>query len=276
MSTDAARPIDRAGVGCEHNAMLEVRPVPALRDNYIWLIVHPDRRAAAIVDPGDAAPVLSALAAQELEAAAILITHHHPDHTGGVRELLRRHPVPVFGPATEQIPGRSVALGQGDRAQIAALQAEFSILDIPGHTAGHIAYFGHGMVFVGDTLFSAGCGRLFEGTPAQMHASLSRLAALPPPTLVYCGHEYTEANLRFAAAVEPENPDIRLRRAECAALRAAGRPTVPSALELELRTNPFLRVAEPAVRAAAEKFAGAALGGADEVLGAVRRWKDGF
>jgi hydroxyacylglutathione hydrolase len=256
--------------------MFAVRPVPAFKDNYIWLIVDSDGRRAAIVDPGDAAPVLAALAEMRLEPVAILVTHHHGDHVGGVNGLLERHRVPVFGPAGENIPGRTQALREGDLAEIGALNASFRVLDIPGHTAGHIAYVGHGMAFVGDTLFTSGCGRLFEGTAAQMHDSLSKLSALPANTQIFCGHEYTQANLRFAAAVEPGNADIQARSAACAALRERGLPTVPAPLELEHRTNPFLRVHVPAVRAAAERFAGRPLLDDAEVLGAIRRWKDDF
>ena len=256
--------------------MLTVRPVPALKDNYIWLIVNAEARCAAIVDPGDCAPVIAALDELRLRPAAILATHHHGDHVGGIAGLLERHRIPVFGPAGEKIPGRTHPLRQDDVAEIGELGASFSVLDIPGHTAGHIAYVGHGMAFVGDTLFTSGCGRLFEGTPAQMHASLSKLAALPGETRIYCGHEYTQANLRFAAAVEPGNADIQARIGACNALRKRGLPTVPGPLELEHRTNPFLRTSVAAVRQAAERFAGQPLGGEAEVLGAIRRWKDGF
>jgi hydroxyacylglutathione hydrolase len=256
--------------------MFTVRPVPAFKDNYIWLIVNSDSRRTAIVDPGDAAPVLEALADLRLQPVAILTTHHHGDHVGGVAALIGQYPMPVFGPAGEHIPGRTHALGEGDTAEIAGLDLTFRVLDIPGHTAGHIAYVGHGMAFVGDTLFTCGCGRLFEGTAAQMHASLAKLAALPPQTEIYCGHEYTQANLRFAAAVEPENADIQARVAACNALRERGLPTVPAPLELEQRTNPFLRAGVTAVRQAAERFAGAKLRDDAEVFGALRRWKDGF
>ncbi|HEY7840764.1 MAG TPA: hydroxyacylglutathione hydrolase [Gammaproteobacteria bacterium] len=256
--------------------MFTVRPVPAFKDNYIWLIVNDESRRAAIVDPGDAAPVFAALDELRLEPVAILATHHHGDHVGGIAALIERHPVPVFGPAGEHIPGRTRAMREDDLAEIGDLGASFRVLDIPGHTAGHIAFVGHGMAFVGDTLFTAGCGRLFEGTAAQMHASLSRLAALPPQTLIYCGHEYTQANLRFAAAVEPGNVDIRARISACEDLRKRGLPTVPAPLQLELLTNPFLRVGTAAVRSAAERAAGHALGGDAEIFGAVRRWKDAF
>ena len=168
--------------------MIKVEPVPAFTDNYIWLIIQTDNQRVAIVDPGDAAPVLRRLHAEQLVPAAILITHHHPDHTGGVRDLLDHYAIPVYGPGTEQIPCRSHALGEGDVVELPDLSLKFGVMSIPGHTAGAIAYYSDGMVFVGDTLFMSGCGRLFEGTPAQMHQSLDRLAALPDNTLVYCGH----------------------------------------------------------------------------------------
>jgi hydroxyacylglutathione hydrolase len=268
--------IDGSWIGCEHNAMFTVRPVPAFKDNYIWLIVNNASRHAAIVDPGDAVPVLDALAQSSLQPVAILTTHHHGDHVGGVAGLLERRRMPVFGPAGEQIPGRTHPLREGDVIAIDGLGASFRVLDIPGHTAGHIAYIGHGMAFTGDTLFTSGCGRLFEGTAPQMHASLSKLAALPRQTQIYCGHEYTQANLRFAAVVEPGNVDIQARATACAALRARGLPTVPAALELEHRTNPFLRVHVPAVREAAEGFDGSRLHDHAAVFAALRRWKDGF
>ena len=193
--------------------MVAIIPIPAFTDNYIWLLR--DGRGAVVVDPGDAAPVLAYLAAHDLALTAILATHHHGDHVGGVTALLERFPVPVFGPARERIPGRTNAVADGDRIVVPGLPGTLAVLDIPGHTAGHVAYFGEidgvPVLFCGDTLFAAGCGRLFEGTPAQMWASLSALAALPPATRVYCGHEYTLANLRFAQAVEPHNPDVAAR-----------------------------------------------------------------
>lgn len=261
---------------CEHNAMLEVTPVPAFRDNYIWLVTGTQSRRTAIVDPGDAGPVLDALDANGLEPCAILITHHHGDHVGGVTQLLSHFDVPVYGPATESIPGRTTALAEGDQVRLEALPAEFRILDIPGHTAGHIAYFGHGMLFAGDTLFMSGCGRLFEGTAEQMYASLEKIRRLPGSTRVYCAHEYTLANLRFARAVEPNNDDLSQRLRECTALRERGIPTVPGPLDIECATNPFLRAHVPVVREAAARHAGQALGADSEVFAALRRWKDDF
>ena len=256
--------------------MIDVKPVPAFRDNYIWLITNPADRTAAVIDPGDPAPVSRALDEGGWRLAAILVTHHHPDHTGGVAELARRHGVPVYGPAAEAIPSRTVAVREGDRVTLEAPGITFEVLEVPGHTAGHVAYHGRGMLFIGDTLFMSGCGRLFEGTPAQMHRSLSRIAKLPPDTKVYCAHEYTLANLRFARAVEPDNRDIAERADACAGLRANGQPTVPATLAVELKTNPFLRSGAPAVVAAAERQAGRKLDSEVEVFAAIRKWKDNF
>ena len=201
---------------------------------------------------------------------------HHGDHTGGIRRLLKHAQVPVYGPFGEQIPDRTVALSDGDTADIEALGLRFEVIDVPGHTAGHIAYFGHGALFCGDTLFSGGCGRLFEGTPAQMTASLDRLTALPAATRVYCAHEYTLANLRFAAAVEPGNQALSDYTARARTLRADDRPTLPSTLGLECEINPFLRCDQPDVVHAAEAHSGQSLNDRVEVFATVRAWKDGF
>ncbi len=255
--------------------MLNVTPVRAFQDNYIWLIRSPDNRFAAIVDPGDARPVLQALQADNLTPVAILITHHHGDHTGGIGGLLEQYPdLAVYGPAGERIPSRTRALKEGDTVELPELGARFTVLDVPGHTAGHIAYYGEGALFCGDTVFANGCGRLFEGTAVQMHASLSKIAALPGDTLVYCAHEYTLDNIAFAKWVEPDNPDLLQREQDSKALRERGLPTVPSRLELERRTNPFLRFDESTVIRAAQKFAGRPLGAGAETFGMVRYWKD--
>jgi hydroxyacylglutathione hydrolase len=258
--------------------MVAIIPIPAFTDNYIWLLR--DGRTAVVVDPGDAAPVQAYLSAHDVALTAILATHHHGDHVGGVAALLERFPVPVFGPARERIPGRTNAVADGDRIVVPGLPGTLAVLDIPGHTAGHVAYFGEidgvPALFCGDTLFAAGCGRLFEGTPAQMWASLSALAALPPATRVYCGHEYTLANLRFAQAVEPHNPDVVARSARDAATRERGEPTLPSTIGLELATNPFLRAARPDVRASAERHAGQPLPDDVAAFAALRAWKNGF
>jgi hydroxyacylglutathione hydrolase len=258
--------------------MTSIIPIPAFTDNYIWLL---HRGASAVaVDPGDAAPVLDWLDRSGARLTAILVTHRHPDHVGGIEALLARYPVPVHGPAGEAIPGRTHALREGDRLRLPEIGADLSVLDIPGHTAGHIAYAGtvgaEPVLFCGDTLFAGGCGRVFEGTHEEMWASLSKLAALPPGSLVCCAHEYTLANLRFAQAVEPGNVALAARRQAAEATRAQGRPTVPSTIADELATNPFLRVEEPEVAAAAQARAGRPLVLASERFGALREWKNAF
>lgn len=254
---------------------LTLSALPAFRDNYIWLLADAAGNAAA-VDPGDAAPVNAAVDARNLKLCAVLVTHHHADHMGGAAELAVRHRCPVFGPAREAQDAVTVALGEGVLVELPGLQARFRVLDIPGHTAGHIAFEGCGIIFCGDTLFSAGCGRLFEGTPEEMHGSLTKLAALSPDTRICCGHEYTLANLRFAATVEPDNRAIRRYTAECEAKRARGEATLPSTLAIERQVNPFLRCTEPAVMEAASRQAGRVLTDPVDVFAAIRRWKDGF
>lgn len=216
-------------------------PLPALADNYIWLL-HDDDGNAIVVDPGDATVVEQALAARQLQLRAILLTHHHHDHIGGAAELRRHHAVPVYAPDDERISEATTRVRDGDAIDLASPQAHFDVIAIPGHTLSHVAYIGAGLLLCGDTLFSLGCGRLFEGSPAQMLASLDRLSTLPGKTLVCGGHEYTEANGRFARTIEPENAELRRRLQEVAALRAQLRPTLPVALAGELATNPFLRV----------------------------------
>ncbi|WP_088279442.1 hydroxyacylglutathione hydrolase [Ideonella sp. A 288] len=251
--------------------------LPAFTDNYIWML-H-DGHRAIVVDPGDAQPVQAALESRGLELAGILVTHHHPDHVGGVDALRSSLHGEVFGPVREDIPTPFRALHHGDTVQVAGLA--FDVIDVPGHTAGHIAFVHRPpqgqapILFCGDTLFSAGCGRLFEGTAAQMHASLSSLAALPPDTQVCCAHEYTESNLRFAAAVEPDNAAIADHIQVCRSLRADGRSTLPSTIGRELEINPFLRCAIPAVQAAARQR-GAADDSGPAVLGALREWKNTY
>ena len=257
--------------------MLEVSPVRAFSDNYLWLIRAPgDRTGAVVVDPGDARPVQVALEQQDLELRAILVTHHHPDHVGGVRALAERYSPEVFGPARETLPCEFRPLDGGDVVSLAGLGLEFDVMDVPGHTRGHIAYHGHGALFCGDTLFSGGCGRLFEGTAAQMLDSLDRIAALPDDTLVYCAHEYTLGNLRFAAAVEPGNADVLETLDAVRALRSRDAITLPTTLGRERRINPFLRCRAPTVRAAAEARAGRPLPSPSDVFAVIRGWKDEF
>ena len=256
---------------------MNVLALPAFSDNYIWML-H-DGVGAAVVDPGDAAPVCAALDAHGLVLKAILVTHHHADHVGGVQALRDRLQGPVYGPARERIPEPFVPLAEGDHVDL--LGHRFDVLDVPGHTAGHIAYVvrqtdaDEPMLFCGDTLFSAGCGRLFEGTPEQMQASLAKFTALPGDTRVYCTHEYTQSNLRFALAVEPENPEVQAASARCAELRARGDITLPSTVAAELRFNPFLRCAEPAVAASARAH-GASDNSPLAVFAALREWKNQF
>ena len=259
---------------------LEISPIPACQDNDLWLLSHSGQ--AVVVDPGDAAPVEAELERRGLQLVAILITHHHPDHIGGLDAMLQKHSVPVYGPLAEHktIPQLSVTLGDGDEIEV--LGRRFKVMEVPGHTLGHIVYFAGAsdldppILLCGDTLFSAGCGRLFEGTPVQMHHSLERLAELPGATQVYCTHEYTQANLAFANAVEPDNKDLAEYAEHVAQLRKAGKPSLPTSLELEKRVNPFLRVSQPSVVAAVKREQGAAPKDDVATFASLRRWKDNF
>jgi hydroxyacylglutathione hydrolase len=251
---------------------MPLQALPAFTDNYIWTLADAGR--AVVVDPGDAAPVLQAADAG-LQPIAILLTHHHPDHVGGAAALLQRWPeLPVFAPHDERIDLRCRRVAAGD--VVDAGDWRFRVLEIPGHTRSHIAYVGHGLVFCGDTLFSLGCGRMFEGTPAQMLTSLDALAALPADTRVCCGHEYTVANAAFARVVDPDNAALRRRTEEAIAMREENRPTLPSLLGDELAANPFLRVDTPAVRASVAGQLGRAPADRVETFAVLRAWKDGF
>lgn len=255
-------------------------PVPGFADNYFWLLHRGGR--SVVVDPGDATPVLAALARLGLTLDAILITHHHPDHTGGINRILRDHPVPVYGPRAESktIPGLTHLLDEGDRCAFPHLGIDLEVWAVPGHTLGHISYLsrvaGEDFVLCGDTLFKAGCGRLFEGTAAQLNASLQRFAKLPAHTKVFCTHEYSLANLRFAAVVEPLNGDVTREIERVQELLQNGQPSLPSTIGLERRTNPFLRCDQPDVRRSAESFAAHALDDAAAVFTSLRLWKDRF
>lgn len=254
--------------------MMEVHAVHAFDDNYIWLIGCADKRNVAIVDPGDEDPVFDYLAAHSLTPEAILITHHHGDHTGGVTALVERYNIPVYGPANERIPALTHPLAESDEVELSGCGLRLRVLDTPGHTRDHICYVGHGALFCGDVMFAAGCGRIFEGTAEQMYRSLEKLRALPDETLVYCAHEYTEANLRFAIVAEPDNADTRQRQEKVKRLRAERLDTVPSLMGEEKRTNPFLRSHVPSLVAAAERFSGKPLRTPAEVFATVRYWKD--
>lgn len=252
-------------------------PIPAFSDNYIWLVCRNGR--AVVIDPGQAEPVKKYLQEYQLQLEAILITHHHPDHVGGVAELKAQTGAIVYGPLGETLPVCDVRLKQDDDVTLPGLGLSLSVLDIPGHTAGHIAYFGYlddarPVVFCGDTLFAAGCGRLFEGTPAQMLDSLGKLKALPLETLVCCAHEYTLSNLRWALQVEPANSALQHRWEHAQQLRAQGLPTLPSTIGTELETNPFLRTLQQSVAHAAAEHAQQRLGSAVEVFAALREWKN--
>lgn len=253
---------------------LQIEPIPAYDDNYVWWLA--DGRAAVVVDPGDAAPVARRLSQTGLQLTAILVTHHHGDHVGGVEALVHATGARVFGPAAESIPCVRTKLRGGDRIEV--LGHAFDVLDVPGHTNGHIAYYSEslGALFCGDTLFACGCGRLFEGTAAQMTESLAKLAALPGATRVYCAHEYTLANIRFALAVEPDNAQLAARKRACEALRAEGKPTLPSTIADERATNPFLRCDVPVVRARAERESPGAAASTVATFAALRAWKNRF
>jgi hydroxyacylglutathione hydrolase len=257
---------------------LTVTRLPAFDDNYLWMIHGggEHRHHVAVVDPGDPQVIEAALSAHEASLAAILVTHHHGDHTGGVAALAVAHGCPVYGPASETIPALSHPLRAGDTVTLSRLGLEFRVMDVPGHTAGHIAYVGHGAVFCGDTLFSGGCGRLFEGTAAQMLASLDQLAALPDYTCVYCAHEYTAANLRFALAVEPDNGQLIRYAADVTRLRADGEATVPSTIGRERAINPFLRSRLPSVAERVWAHAGITATSEVETFRLLREWKNHF
>lgn len=253
---------------------LTISPIPALRDNYIWVITHPAKHTCVIVDPGEAGPVLETLAQHQLTLVGIFITHHHWDHTDGISAIIARHPAPVFAPHSKNIPSTTHPLKEGDTVSLPDMELSYQIIETPAHTQDHISYYGHNSLFSGDTLFTGGCGRLFEGSAEQMCQSLDKLMALPDTTAIYCGHEYTEKNLQFAHLVEPNNHDIQHRLEQVHQHRLNNQPTVPATLEVEKKTNPFLRYRTANVKAAAETHAHTTFTNPVDVFAEIRRWKD--
>ncbi len=268
----------------DKNTLLQVWPIPAFDDNYIWCI-H-DGSSALVVDPGDAKPTLEYLKTNNLTLKGILITHHHADHTGGILNLLQTlgTDIPVYGPVGDDIPGRTVVLMQDDKFEIPSPKISFKVFEVPGHTLSHIAYFANEqtnvvqpMLFCGDTLFASGCGRLFEGTPTQMAESLGKFAALPKNTLVFCTHEYTLSNIRFALAVEPNNLNLISWAQQAKSLREQNLPTLPTTIGQELEVNPFMRCDQAEVTEMAKEVSGqGALPTSAHVLAVIRAWKDRF
>ena len=250
--------------------------IPALNDNYIWTIVHSKNRRAVIVDPGEAEPVLNLFKQQNLALTAILVTHHHWDHTNGIQRIIEKYPVPIYGPLKDAIPLCDYPLNDGDMVELPEVELTFKVLEMPGHTLGHIVYWGHQCVYTGDTLFTAGCGRIFEGSPDQFYHSLMKLASLDPQTRIYCGHEYTDKNLRFAEIVEPNNPKLKRRIIKTRQKLSQNQPTPPSTIQLELETNPFLRCHEKSIQQRVQKYYGYPLANTVAIFAALRRWKNEF
>lgn len=255
---------------------IDIHAIPFFQDNYAWTLVNPATRDTIIIDPGDAKPILTFLNEQQLVLSGILITHHHFDHTNGIEELKKHYDVPVFASSIEHVKNATVSLQDHDRVKLDNFPIEFDVITIPGHTLGHIAYYAKGMLFCGDTLFAAGCGRVFEGTMEQMYNTLQKIAALPDDTHIYCGHEYTLKNLHFAEKVEPHNSDIQERIKHVKFLRERNLPSLPSPLAKEKKTNPFLRCDSRELIQQVETYAGKKLTTPVEVFTYLRKWKDTF
>lgn len=257
--------------------MINIIPIAAFKDNYIWMLINPVNRYCAIVDPGDTAPVLDYLNEHQLTPCAVLITHHHNDHSGGITTLKSHYPdMIVYGPLHESITGVDYKVNESTIITLPSMGLEFAVYDIPGHTKGHVAYYGNKMLFCGDTLFSAGCGRIFEGTAAEMYHSLTKICSLPDDTLIYCAHEYTAANLRFAEVIEPNNSKIQQRIIDVAKMRAKLIPTLPSLLSLEKQTNPFLRCQNKTVIDSVKEKQGEMQMDPVSIFQVLRAWKDKF
>ncbi len=262
-------------------SIIDIKPIHAFSDNYIWAITQKDNESIALVDPGDADVCIDFIEQNKLSLCAILVTHHHNDHIGGIAKLVsycqqKQWSITVYGPANESIPHCAVDLSEGDVISLSELKVDFNIIDLPGHTKGHIAYYGENSLFCGDTLFSGGCGRIFEGTAEQMYHSLNKLAQLPDSTQVYCAHEYTQANLQFAMTVDSENIELKDYQNEVANKRKNGISTIPTNIEQEKRINPFLRSHTEALQTSAKQFSQSDNLTNLETFAAIRRWKDQF
>jgi hydroxyacylglutathione hydrolase len=255
---------------------IRLKPLPSLSDNYIWLLINDDNSTAIIIDPGSSEPCESFFAQEGIKPVAILVTHQHWDHVNGIEKLVRDYGLPVYGPSTETIPCLTTALNTNDRFTLPGFDLDFEVIDLSGHTAGHIGYLTDGMFFCGDTLFSAGCGRLLGGTAAQLHASLQRIKKLPRNLTIYCTHEYTLDNLHFAQAVEPDNEAIQVRLNQAKALREKNQPSLPFTIDQEIRYNPFLRTDKESVMNAVAQHSGQKIENSEDCFRYLRMWKDGF
>ena len=255
---------------------VRVEPITVFKDNYVWCLINEATQRCIVVDPGEAKPVLAFIKCLKLTLEAVFITHHHWDHTNGLKGLLQHQGVPVYGPAKEKIIAVTELVEDNDKIKLPGWPGTFEVIAIPGHTLGHIAYYAAPMLFCGDTLFSSGCGRLFEGTPDQMLASLDRLARLPDETEIYCGHEYTLNNLNFAQTVEPGNAFIKERLEQVRLLRQKNLPSLPTQLAIERQVNPFLRCDNSGIRDKIEKHWGRKLDSRLDIFTYLRQWKNNY